>query len=110
MLLNVANFLQPIIKKLYCDIPSFLSPEIVTSTAARSDFLDVDGLKNLFMTDLTLGCESNTEENATRKAKNYEHFLNDCDLKRPYRKICLVNLVMIAIGIYSKHSEGFFNC
>ena len=63
---------------------------------------------NLFIIELTVGHESNTVANATRKAKKYEHLLNDSDLKRSHRKICFVNLVMTAIGIYSKHSEEFF--
>ena len=53
MLLNLANFLQPIVKKLYCDIPSFLSPEIVTGTAARPDLLVVDRINNLYIIELT---------------------------------------------------------
>ena len=108
MLLNLANFLQPIVKKLYCDIPSCLSPEIVTGTAARPDLLVVDGMNNLFIIELTVGHESNTVANTTRKAKKHEHLLNDSDLKRSHRKICFVNLVMTAIGIYSKRSEEFF--
>ena len=108
MLLNLANFLQPIVKKPYCDIPSFLSPEIVTGTAARPDLLVVDKMNNLFIIEITVGHESNTVANATRKAKKYEHLLNDSDLKRSHRKICFVNLVMTTIGIYSKHSDDFF--
>ena len=68
----------------------------------------MDRMNNLFIIELTVGHESNTAANATRKAKKYEHLLNDGDLKRSYRKICFVNLVMTAIGIYSKHSEEFF--
>ena len=49
VLLNSANFLQPIVKKLYCDIPSFLSPEIVPGTAARLDLLVVDRMNNLLI-------------------------------------------------------------
>ena len=109
VLLNLVNVLQPIVKKLYCDIPSFLSPEIVTGTAALLDLLVVDGINNLFIIELTVGHESNTVANATRKAKKYEHLLNDSDLKRQHRKICILNLVMTAIGIYSKHTEEFFN-
>ena len=45
VLLNLVKFLQPIVKKLSCDIPSFLSPEIVTGTAARPNLLVVDGMK-----------------------------------------------------------------
>ena len=108
MLLNLATFLQPIVKNLYCDIPSFLSPEIVTGTAARPDLLVVDRMNNLFIIELTVGHESKMVATATRKAKKYEHLLNDSDLKRLHRKICFMNLVMTAIGIYSKHSEEFF--
>ena len=108
VLLNLAHFLQPIVKKLYCDIPSLLSPEIVTGTAVRPDLLVVDRMNNLYVIELTVGHESNTVANATRKAKKYEHVLNDSDLKRLHRKICFVNLVMTAISIYSKHSEEFF--
>ena len=62
----------------------------------------------MFIIELTVGHESNAEANATRKAKKYEHLLNDSDLKRLHRKICLVNLAIITIGIYSKHSKEFF--
>ena len=65
-------------------------------------------MNNLYVIELTVGYESNTVANGTRKAKKYEHRLNDSDLKRSHRKICFVNLVMTAIGIYSKHSEEFF--
>ena len=61
-----------------------------------------------FIIELTVGHESNTVANATRTAKKYEHLLSDSDLKGSYRKICFVNLVMTAIGIYSKQSEEFF--
>ena len=108
VLLSLPIFLQPIVKKLYCDIPSFLSPVIETGTAARPDLLVVDRMNNLFIFEPTVGHESNTVANATRKAKKYEHFLNDSDLKLLHRKICFLNLVITAIGIYSKHSEEFF--
>ena len=62
----------------------------------------------LTVIELTVGHESNTVANATRKAKKYDHLLNHSDLKRSHRKIYFVNLVMTAIGIYSKHSEEFF--
>ena len=68
----------------------------------------MDRMNNLFITELIVSHESNTVANDTRKANKYEHLLNDSDLKRSHRKICFVNLVMTAIGIYSKHSEEFF--
>ena len=80
----------------------------MTGTAARPDLLVVDRMNNLFIIELTVGHESNMVANPTRKAKKNEHLLNDRDLKCLHRKICFVNLVITAIGIYSKHSEEFF--
>ena len=68
----------------------------------------MDRMNNLFIMAVTVGHKSNTVANATRKAKKYEHLLNDSDLKRSHRKLCFVNLVMTAIGISSIHSEEFF--
>ena len=65
---NLANFLQPVVKKFYDDIPSFLSPEIITGSTARPHLLVVDERNDLFIIELTVGHESNAEANATRKA------------------------------------------
>ena len=73
MVLNLANFLLQLSRNFICDIPSFLSPEIVTGTDARPDLLVVDRMNNLFIIELTVGHESCTMANATRKAKKYEH-------------------------------------
>ena len=74
VLVNLANFLQPIVKKLYCDIPSFLSPGIVTGTAVPPDLLVVDRMNNLFIIELTVGHESNTVAMLQERQRNTNIF------------------------------------
>ena len=76
MLLNLANRCNQFSRNFAVTFPSLLSPEIVTGTAARPDLLVVDGMNNLFIIELTVGYESNTEPRVTRKVKKYEYVLD----------------------------------
>ena len=67
MLLNLAKFIEPIVKKLYCDLPSYSSPEIVTGSSSRPDLLAINKKNNLYVVELTVGHETNTEKNEKRK-------------------------------------------
>ena len=108
MLINLAKVLEPIVKKLYCDLASYSSPEIVTGSSSRPDLLAIDKKYNLYVVELTVGHETNTEKNEQRKKEKYEHLLRDETLKRVYKKIKFINLVMTTAGIYSKESDQFF--
>ena len=108
VLLNLAKFIEPIVKKLYCDLPSYSSPEIVTGSSSRPDLLAIDEKNKRYVVELTVGHETNTEKNEKRKREKYEHLLRDGTLKRVYKKIKFINLVMTTAGIYSRESDQFF--
>ena len=60
MLINLAKFLEPIVKKLYFDLPSYSSPEIVTGSSSRPDILAIDRKNNLYVVELTVATVSST--------------------------------------------------
>ena len=109
MLLNLAKFIESTVKKLYCDLPSYSSPEMVNGSSSRPDLLAIDKKNNLYVVELTVGHETNTEKNEQRKKEKYDHLLRDGTLKRVYKKIKFINLVMTTAGIYSKESDQVFN-
>ena len=93
---------------IYCDLPSYSSPEIVTGLSSRPDLLAFDKKNNLYVLELTVGHETNTEKNEKRKKEKYEQLLRDGTLKRVYKEIKFINLVMTTAGIYSRESDQFF--
>ena len=109
VLLNLANFLQPIARKLYCDLPSFPPVGIITGAAVRPDLILVDRKHNIFVIELTVGNESTTKSNADRKAAKYKHRMKDKEITGAYNTVNFVNLVMTSIGVYSAPVESFFS-
>ena len=108
MLINLAKFLEPIVQKLYCDLPSYSSPEIVTGTSSRPDLLAINKKDSLYVVELTVRHETNTEKNERGKKEKYKNLLRDDTLKRVCKEIKFINLVMTTAGIYSKESDQFF--
>ena len=108
VLLNLTKFIEPFAKKLYCYLPSYSLPEIVTGSSSRPDLLAVDKKNNLYSVELTVGHETNAEKNERRIREKYEHLLRDGTLKRVYKNIKFINLVITTAGIYSRESDQFF--
>ena len=108
VLINLANFLQPIAKKLCCDLSSFLPVGILTGTAIRPDLILIERKNDMFMEALTVSHESIAKSDAARKATKCKHLLKDEEITGAYNKINFVNPVMTPIGIYSAHGEPFF--
>ena len=108
VLFNLANFLQPIAKKLYCDIPIFHPVGLITGTALRPELIFVDRENNIFIIELTVGHESTIKSNAARKATKYKHLLRDKEMTGAYSNVKIVNLVMTSIGVYPAQAEVFF--
>ena len=81
---------------VYADLPSFLSPCLITGDSLRPDLLLIDE-KILYILELTLGFETNIQNNSDRKAAKYSSLINDLSLS--YSKVVFVNLSMGAIGV-----------
>ena len=83
---------------LHDDLPSFLSPIVITGDYLRP----VQKLS--FILELTVGFKSNIQINSDHKASKYSSLI--LDLKHTYSDVKFVNLSMSTIGITGKSSES----
>ena len=82
---------------IYADLPSFLSPSLITGDALRPDLVLISSDKNVYILELTVGFESNLKIHSDRKADKYNPLVKE--LSRNYRKVKFVNVSMSALGI-----------
>ena len=68
----------------------------------------IDKSNRMYIIELTVGHESNTESNAKCKAEKYNQLLHDEALCRTYKRIDFNNLVMTTGGVFSKDTRSFF--
>ena len=99
---SVLLFLASIFSSLkqctvYTDLPSFLSPCLITGDSYRPDLLLLIDAKILYILELTVGFETNMQNNSDCKAAEYSSLINDLSLS--YSKAMFVNLSMGAIGV-----------
>ena len=70
----IAKLLQPVINdhsSLYADVNGFLNPSIITGENYRPDLLFLIQSKCLYVLELTVGFESNLNNNAVCKEEKY---------------------------------------
>ena len=82
---------------VYADLPSFLSPCLITGDSLRPDLLLLTEDKILYILELTIGFETNIQINSNRKAAKYSSLISD--LSPYYSKVIFINLSMGAIGV-----------
>ena len=98
VLLFLANTFSSLNKcTVYADLPSFLSPCLITGDSFRPDLLLLTDNKILYILELTVGFETNIQNNSDRKTAKYSSLIND--LSPSYSKVVFVNLSMGAIGV-----------
>ena len=76
----IAKSLQPVINvhsSLYADVNGFLNPSIITGENYRPDLLILIQSKCLYVLELTVGFESNLNNNAVRKKEKYQNLINE---------------------------------
>ena len=61
---------------VYADLPSFLSPCLIKWKSFPLDLLPTDA-KILYTLELTVGIETNIQNNSDRKAAKYSSLIND---------------------------------
>ena len=81
---------------VYADLPSFLSRCFITGESYRPDLLLLTDKNILYILELTVGFETNIQNNSDRKATKYSSLINE--LSFSYSKVQFVNLSMSAIG------------
>ena len=104
----IAKSLQPVIdvySSLYADVNGFLNPSIITGENYRLDLLFPIQSKCLYVLELTVGFESNLNNNAVRKKEKYLNLINE--MSRNYRCVKFVNLSMSSLGVLSDECSMF---
>ena len=75
----------------YVDLPQYLSPPLVTGDDLRPDMLISFPSNTLYVLELSVGFETNLDNNASRKFTKYRYLLNDLTSKCRHVKFELVN-------------------
>ena len=65
---------------VYADLPSFLSPCFITGESYCPDLLLLTDKNILYILELTVGFETNIQNNSDRKATKYSSLINDLSL------------------------------
>ena len=106
---DIAKSLQPVINvhsSLYANVNGFLNCSIITAENGP-DLLSLIQSKCLYVLELTVGFESNLNNNAVRKKEKYLNLINE--MSRNYRCVRFVNLSMSSLGGFSDECSTFFD-
>ena len=82
----IAKSLQPVINvhsSLYAKVNGFLNPSKITGENYRPDLLFLIQSKCLYVLELTVGFESDINNNAVREREKYLNLINE--MRRNYR-------------------------
>ena len=104
----IAKSLQPVINvhfSLYADVNGFLNPSVITGENYRLDLLFLIQSKCLYVLELTVGFESNLNNNAVRKKEKYLNLINEMSS----RCVKFVNLSMSSLGVFSDECSTFLD-
>ena len=106
---SVPNFLASSLQCLnhctfYVDLPQYLSPSLITGDDLRPDMLILTS-NTLHVVELSVGFETNLNNNASRKFEKYRYLLHDLESK--YRYVKFVNLSISSLGIFGQSCNSF---
>jgi hypothetical protein len=87
---------------LYADVPGFKSPSIITGDAYRPDLLLSLSNGSLYVVELTVGYETNLENNVKRKKAKYRELVRQLD-----ENFNFFNLSMSSLGIFAQECSTF---
>ena len=82
-----------------------MSPSIITGEDLRPDLIVVHQSKDIYVLELTVGFEPNTQKNARRKYEKYETVLEE--LKISYPGVTFINLLMGVCGVIGAGAVDF---
>ena len=89
----------------YVDLPQYRSPSLVTGDDLRPDMLISTPSNAIYVLELSVGFETNLDNNADRKVSKYRYLLNDLTSK--YRHVKFVNLSISSLGIFGQSCDSF---
>ena len=107
---SILNFLANTLETvngsaLYADVPGFKSPSIITGDTNRQDLLLSLSNGSLYVVELTVGYETNLENNVKRKKAKYRELLRQLD--ENFNEVNFVNLSMSSLGIFAQECSTF---
>ena len=106
MLLFIAKSFSTVTDySIYADLPSFLSPSLITGDTLRPDLVLISRDKLVYILELTVGFESNLKINSDCKADKFKPLVKE--LSHRYRKLKFVNVSMRALGILDASCYSF---
>ena len=89
-------------EKVYADLPGYNSPSVITDDEYRPDMLLLTPENTLYVVELTVGHESNLENNSIRKKQKYPKLVKE--LKDQYKSVTFINISMSCLGVFSNES------
>ena len=106
---SVLNFLAKTLlsvkdAKVYADLPGYNSPSIITGDEYRPDMLLLTTENTLYVAELTVGHESNLENNSIRKKQKYSKLVKE--LKDHYKSVIFINISMSCLGVFANESRS----
>ena len=102
----IAQTLQSIKSaKLYADLPGYLSPCSISGDSLRPDIILSTADNVLYIIELTVGFETNLNNNTCRKELKYRPLLTD--LANDYKQVKFINLSISCLGIFGSSSDSF---
>ncbi len=104
---SILNFLAKTLmsvnnSKLFVDLPEYRSPSIITGDKYRPDMLLVTSDNTLYVAELTVGHESNLQNNSIRKKQKHSELVRE--LKDNYKSVIFVNISMSCLGVFANES------
>ena len=92
---------------VYADLPSFLSPCLITCDSFCPDILLFTENKILYILELTIGFETNIQINSNQVAAKYSSSISD--LSPDYSKVMFINL-WVLLGLWVLLAFLFYLC
>ena len=92
-------------RTFYVDLPQYLSPSLVTGDDLRLDMLISTPSNTIYVLELSVGFETNLDNNADRKFSKYRYLLNDLTSK--YRHVKFLSLSIGSLGIFRQSCDSF---
>ncbi|CAB4009196.1 Hypothetical predicted protein [Paramuricea clavata] len=107
---SILNFLANTLQivngsALYADVPGFKSPSIITGDTYRPDLLLSLSNGSFHVVELTVGYETNLENNVKRKKSKYRELVRQLD--ENFNEVNFVNLSMSSLGIFAQECSTF---
>ena len=99
------NLPSEYIQNIYADLPSFLNPSIITGEEYRPDLLIVTKDNSLYILELTVGYETNLNNNAQRKYQKYKDIITE--QRKKFHLVKFINLSISTLGVFEKECSLF---